>query len=260
MSQMRWSALFTAGLMIATAGMSFAQKPKSQKEVDALMAIQNAADNDGRLTAIENLLTKFADTEYKVIVLEMAAEITRAKGDAEQTIIYCERTIEADPNNLAALTMLAKTIAEKTREFDLDKEEKLTRSDGYASKVIALGPTAKKTNGMLTDEQWTGRVKDLVAQAHEAKAAAAFVRKKNDIAIAEYKLAIDAAATPDPSTMVRLGMVYNAVQKYDDAIAILDKAIAGTDNAQIKQVAGQEKVKAATAKAKAAPAAAPAKP
>jgi tetratricopeptide (TPR) repeat protein len=254
---MRWSALFTAGLMIATAGMSFAQKPKSQKEVDALMAIQNAADNDGRLKAIENLLAKFADTEYKVIVLEMAAETARAKGDAEQTILYCERTIEADPTNLAALTMLAKTISEKTREFDLDKEEKLTRSDGYANKVIELGPTAKKSNGMITDEQWVGRVKDLVAQAHEAKAAAAFVRKKNDLAIAEYKLAIDSAATPDQSTMVRLGMVYNAAQKYDEAIAILDKAIATTDNAQIKQVAGQEKVKAATAKAKAA---APAKP
>ncbi len=260
MSHMRWSALFTVGLMIATAGMSFAQKPKSQKEVDALMAIQNATDFDGRLKAIEDLLGKFADTEYKVIVLEMAAETARSKGDAEQTIIYCERTIEAEPNNLAALTMLAKTIAEKTREFDLDKEEKLTRSDGYANKVIEMAPTAKKSNGMLTDEQWAGRMKDFVAQAHEAKAAAAFVRKKNDIAIAEYKLAIDGAATPDQSTMVRLGMVYNAVQKYDEAMAILDKAITTSDNAQIKQIAGQEKVKAATAKAKAAPPAAPAKP
>jgi tetratricopeptide (TPR) repeat protein len=254
---MRWSALFTVGLMIATAGMSFAQKPKSQKEVDALMAIQNAADADGRLKAIENLLTKFADTEYKTIVLEMASEIARSKGDAEQTIIYCERTIEADPANMAALSMLAKTIAEKTREFDLDKEEKLTRSDGYADKVIAMGPSTKKTNGMLTDEQWAGRVKDLIAQAHEAKAAAAFLRKKNDLAITEYKAAIDGASTPDQATMIRLGMVYNAVAKYDDAIAILDKAIATTDNAQIKQVAAQEKVKAATAKAKAA---APAKP
>jgi tetratricopeptide (TPR) repeat protein len=245
----RLSALFTAGLMLAAAGMSFAQKPKSQKEVDALMAIQNATDFEGRLTAIENLLTKFADTEYKVIALEMASETARAMGDADKTIIYCERTIEADPTNMAALAMLSKTIAEKTREFDLDREEKLTRSDGFANKVIEMAPSAKKANAMLTDEQWTVRIKDLVAQAHEAKAAAAFVRKKNDLAIEEYKLAIDGAGTPDPTTLIRLGMVYNAAQKYDDAIAILDKAIAGTDNAQVRQVAGQEKVKAATGKA-----------
>lgn len=254
----RRSALFTVGLMIVTAGLSFGQKPKSPKEVDALMAIQNATDFDGRLKAVEDLLAKFADTEYKVVVLEMASETARAKGDAEQTIIYCERTIEADPNNIAALAMLAKTIAEKTREFDLDKEEKLTRSDSYAKKVIDMAPTAKKANAMLTDEQWAGRVKDLVAQSHEALAAAAFLRKKTDLAIAEYKLALDSGAAADPTTQVRLGMVYNSVQNYDEAILILDKAMA-SDNPQIKQVAGQEKVKAATGKA-AQKKAAPAKP
>lgn len=244
----RMNAVLAAGVFLA-AGLGYAQKPKSQKEVDALMAIQNATTADARIAAIENLLTKFADTEFKVIVLEMASETARMKGDADQTIIYCERTLDADPNNLASLSMLAKTIAERTREFDLDKEEKLKRAEGYAKKVIELAPSAKKANAMLTDEQWAGRVKDLVSQAHEALAAAAFVRKQNDAAIAEYKLAIESAATQDPTTMIRLGIAYNAAQKYDDAIAVLDKAIASTDNAQVKQVAGQEKVKAATAKA-----------
>ncbi len=250
----RMTAGITGGivLLLAAAGAGFAQKPKSQKEVDALMAIQNATDADGRIAAIEALLTKFADTEFKVVVLEMASETARMKGDAEQTIIYCERTIEADPNNLAGLSMLAKVIAEKTREFDLDKEEKLTRAEGYAKKVITLAPNAKKANSMLTDEQWTARAKDLASQAHEALGAAALVRKKYDASIAEYKLAIDSAATPDPTTMIRLGMAYNQAQKYDEAIAVLDKAIASSDNAQVKQVAGQEKVKAATSKAAAA--------
>jgi tetratricopeptide (TPR) repeat protein len=243
----RLTAIFAAGLLLA--GVSFAQKAKSQKEVDALMAIQNATDADGRIAAIENLLTKFADTEFKVVVLEMAAETARIKGDADQTIIYSERTLEADKNNIAAMTMLAKTIAERTREFDLDKEEKLTRAEGYAKRVIEMGPTVKKTNAMITDEQWAGRVKDLVSQAHEALAAGALARKKSDVAIAEYKLAIESAATPDPTTMIRLGIAYNQAQKYDEAIAVLDKAIASSDNAQVKQVAGQEKVKAATAKA-----------
>ncbi|BDC52462.1 hypothetical protein F183_A47770 [Bryobacterales bacterium F-183] len=234
---------------VAFAGLCMAQKPKSQKEVDALMAIQNATDADGRLAAIEALLTKFADTEFKVVVLEMATETARMKGDAEQTIIYAERVLAADPNNIATMSTLAKLIAEKTREFDLDKEDKLKQAEGYAKKALDMAPTAKKNNTMLTDEQWADRVKDSVSQAHEAMAAAAFVRKKNDVAIEEYKKALETAPQPDPTTMIRLGIVYNADKKHDDAIAILDKVIATSDNAQIKQVAAQEKVKAATAKA-----------
>ena len=40
-------------------------KPKSQKEVDAIMAIQNAQDPDARVNAAEALLHNFADTEFK---------------------------------------------------------------------------------------------------------------------------------------------------------------------------------------------------
>lgn len=243
-------AVIAAGLLLA--GSAFAQKVKSKKEGEALMAIQNATDVDGRLSAIEKLLTGFADTEFKVVVLEMATELATMKNDPVQITIYAERTLEADPNNLVALTQLAKSTAMGTREFDLDKEEKLTKAEGYAKKVLTLAPTTKKTTAMLTDEQFAARVKDSVSQAHEALAQSALIRKKNDLAIEEYKLALETASMPDPATMVRLGVAYNGMQKYDEAIAILDKAIAASDNATVKQIAGQEKVKAATAKAAAA--------
>ena len=45
--------------------------------------------------------------------------------------------------------------------------------------------------------------KDYTAQAHEAMAMIADVRKKYDVAAAEYKTALDGMATPDPATMVR---------------------------------------------------------
>jgi len=241
-------AILAAGLFAATS-VSFAQKLKSQKEQEAVMAIQNAADANSRIAAIENLLTKFADTEFKGIVLEMAIDAARSKNDPDQTILYCERLLEVDPSSLSGLTTLAKTIADTTRENDLDKEEKLKRATDLANKAISGAPNAKNpAPALIPAEQWTVRSKDLASMAHEALAAVAMVRKKNDDAIAEYKLALE-TPNPDPATMIRLGILYGQMQRYDDAIAILDKAIASTDNAQIKQVAGQEKVKVATAKA-----------
>src|SRR5690349_12343692 len=67
------------------ASMLWAQKPKSQKEVDALRAIQAATTPDEQIKAIENVLTNFADTEFKVVLLQTAMQIEEQKGDFAQT-------------------------------------------------------------------------------------------------------------------------------------------------------------------------------
>ena len=109
-----WTCIVSVLLI---AGMAFAQpKPKSQKEVEALMAIQNATDPDARIAAVENLLTKFADTDFKSFALMMAAASAQQKNDFEKMVIYGERTLEADPKNFQAMLMLAGGIAQRTRE------------------------------------------------------------------------------------------------------------------------------------------------
>ena len=169
-----------AGLVM---GQAKQPKPKSQKEVDAIMAIQNATTPDARIEAIENLLTKFADTEFKVMVLQMAAATAQQKGDMDKMIIYAERTLEADPKSFSAMLMLAQGWASRTKEFDLDKEEKLARAEKYAKDALEQMKTAEKFRPDITDEQWAASKKDFGAQAHEALGSVAMVRKKYDVAI-----------------------------------------------------------------------------
>jgi tetratricopeptide (TPR) repeat protein len=256
-------AAMVAGLLGAAAlfGQAKQPKPKSQKEVDALMAIQNAQTPDARIAAIEDLLTKFADTEFKVMALQMAAASAQQKNDFDKMVVYAERTLEADPNNYPAMLMLANGYALRTREFDLDKEEKLAKSESYAKKALELIKTAEKPNPQITDDQWVGAKKDLESQAHEALANAAVVRKKYDVAITEFKQSIDGAANPDPATMVREASAYIDWGKPDAAIAVLDKVQTMPDAVpQVKQAASQLKMKAVTAKNAAAKPAAPATP
>ena len=243
--------LRAAGTLVLTAGLVFAQKPakqpkpKSQKEVDAINAIFNATEPDARIAAAENLLTKFADTEYKAVALQVAAQSAQQKNDFEKMVIYSERTIEADPQNYPAMLMLANGIAQKTREFDLDKEEKLQRAEKYARQSIELINAAPKPRPDITDEQWEGAKKDSLAQAHEALGLAAMVRKKYDLAASEFKTSTEIAPAPDQATMVRLAAAYNLSGKPDAALPVLDKVMAMPDlNPQIKQVAQNEKVNA----------------
>jgi tetratricopeptide (TPR) repeat protein len=241
----------SAGMLALLFGnYAFAQpKVKTKKEGDALQVIQTAADDDARIAAIESLLTKFADTEFKGVVLEVAMDSARHKGDADTTTLYAERLLEADPNNLNALSTLAKDTADRTREFDLDKDDKLKRVTELANKCLQLGPDAKRP-AMVPEEQWTQRKNFYLSDAHGALGSVAMVQKKPDIAIKEYQASLD--IVKDPATMVRLAMANTAAGKFDDSISLLDKLLATPDlDPRIKQVAGQEKVKAAMAKAKA---------
>ncbi|MDQ6676544.1 MAG: hypothetical protein M3Z09_04535 [Acidobacteriota bacterium] len=228
-------------------------KPKTQAEVTALQAMFNATDPDARIKAGDDVLLNFANTEFKPFILVTIADAYNRKGDNVKMTVYAERAIEADPKNYQAMLMLAQGIASKVRENDLDKDARLAQAEKYANDSIAAVKDAPKMNPALTDEQWNAAKKDYVADAHQALGMVAAVRKKNDVAIAEYKMAVNDASNPDPATRVRLGAALNKAGKYDEAIAELDKVMAAPDvNPAVKQFAQAERVRAVTAKSGAA--------
>jgi hypothetical protein len=62
-------------------------------------------------------------------------------------------------------------------------------------------------------------------------------------------MAVDGAATPEPSAMIRLADAYNNVKKYDEAIALADKVLANPGIADVfKKAAQDEKTTAAKGK------------
>ncbi len=238
------------GVLTLGFSMLWAQKPKSQKEAEALQAVMAAKAPDDQVKAIENVLTNFADTEYKVMLLQLAMQIEGQKGDLAQITFYAERLLEADPKNAFAFVTLAGETARRTRENDLDKEEQLTKVDKWAKAGIEAAKNMAKPRPDLTDEQFEGVKKDLQSQAYVAMGMAATLRKKNDDAISNYKQAAAVAATPDSTVWVRLGQAYMDSGKLDDAAAAFDKALSDpTAPDQVKQIAKAKKTELAAKKA-----------
>src|SRR5262245_304344 len=249
-----WMAVGAAALL----AQAKQPQPKSQKEVEALQAMFSAQDPDARIKAADELIKKFADTEFKSVAYYLLAASYEQKNQFEKMVFYAEETIKVDPKHYGALLMLANGIAKQTREHDLDREEKLAQSEKYAKSAIEVLKTAEKPNPQLTDDQWAAAKKDFEGQAHEAFGLAASARKKYDVAIAEFKMAIEGSANPDPTTFVRLGQIYNLAGKPDDALPILDKVLAMPDvHPQIKQFAQAERVRALQAKGAVKPATPP---
>jgi tetratricopeptide (TPR) repeat protein len=246
---MRKSLIVVSGLL-AAATILMAQKPKSPKETEAVMAVMKATSPDEKIAAVENLMTKFKDTEFKSYALFQAAQASQAKGDQVNALQYGNRAIEADPKNFQALLLVSGLLAQGTREFDLDKDEKLGRATKMATDAQAAVNAAVKPNPALTDEQWAGIKKDMISQAHDTLGMVAMVNKKYDVAITEFKTSIDGAATPDLTTSVRLAVAYTNTGKFDDSVALLDKVIASPGASEpVKKAAQNEKQRVEKAKA-----------
>ena len=251
--------------LVVGAAALLAQKqlqPKSKEELEALQAMFNAQDPDSRIKAAENVITKFADTDFKSLALFMIAMSYQQKNDFEKMAVYAERTLEADPKNYNAMIMLAQGLAQRTREFDLDREEKLAKAEKYAKDAQAIIKDAPKPRPDIADEQWASAKKDFESQTHEALGMIAMVRKKFDVAATEFKTSLDLSGQPDPATQVRLAAALNQGGKPDEALALIDKIMATPNlHPTIRQYAQAEKVRATQAKGGAAkPAETPAAP
>ncbi|HTC31931.1 MAG TPA: hypothetical protein VK724_01090 [Bryobacteraceae bacterium] len=231
-----------------------AQKVKSPKEQQALLAVQVAATPDAKVQAIESVLTNFADTEFKVPLLQMAMQLELQKDDYAQVVFYGERLLMADPKNAFALINLASETARHTRENDLNKDESLAKVDKWAKDGIEAAKIMPKIRPDVPDADWDSFKKDMEAQGYVALGMADMLKKNMDGAANDFRQSIEIGATPNPGTLVRLAQVYLSAGKVDNAIFTLDKAI-NTPNVpdQVKTVA--ETLKAQANKAKAAAAA-----
>lgn len=245
------TALAAASALAQTANPKPPQ-PKSQKELEAVQAIFQAPDPDARIAAAKELVTKFADTDFKATAFYVGAFSYQQKGDLENAIVWAEQALEADPKFYGAQLMIANALALRTKEFDLDREEKLGRAEKLAKEAISTIEAAPKPRPDITDEQWEAAKKDFIAQAHEAMGLAALVRKKYDVCASELSTAASLVSQQDPSLMVRLANCQLQSGKPDEALVLLDKVLADPNVAgQIKSVAAQLKVDANKKKAEA---------
>jgi tetratricopeptide (TPR) repeat protein len=222
-------------------------KVKSQKELEALQKVQTATDPTARLAAIDNVLENFTDTEYKHLLMDMAIQTAQQLNDPARVEVYSERALKDDPKDVTAQLAVASSTIQNTKEFDLDKEQKLTKAEKNANSAIESLKTASSPNPQMTDAQWQEAKKQMTAEAYADLGAAAALRKKYDVALTNYKTAAD--TDPEPVILVRLANAYNEAKQPDQAIATADKILAMNDAPpQVKQIAQQEKAKAEKSK------------
>ena len=238
-------AILSGILFAAIPALAQQPQPKSAKERDALIKVQTDVQQNNvpqELKDIDYVLETFADTQFKIQLLNMATDAANREGDYVQTVIWGDRTLAADPNNIPVRVTLAQAVVAHTRENDLDKDKSLKKVTDYANKALELCKAATTAPPGIPADQWPDFKKDFMAESHAALAQAAELNKNYPEAIEDYKTAIGEASKPDPVTYARLSKAYVENKQYDDAIATADKVMAMTDaTAPVKQFAQAQK-------------------
>jgi tetratricopeptide (TPR) repeat protein len=234
--------------VISLAGtLAFAQtkqmKPKSKGEETAVRAMLSAQDPDSRIKAADELITKFADTEFKPYALYLEADAYAQKNDPDKAIVFGEQAFEADPTSYQAAILLCKTYAGTTHSNDLDKADKIAKIEKYGKAGLDSIGTAAKPNPNLPDAEWTQIKNDLMGQAYLGLGIAAVYQNKTDDANTNFQKVAD--MDTDPTDLIRAGRALLDAKKPDQAVQWFDKAAnAPNANAQVKQIAASDKARA----------------
>ncbi len=98
---------------------------KSKGEQEAVQALFQAqqAGPDAIIKAADDLLTKYADTDFKEIALYVEAVAYQQKHDAVKAQIIAERVLEINPKNVQATLMVGELVthAASTKTISIRK-------------------------------------------------------------------------------------------------------------------------------------------
>ncbi len=208
-----------------------AQQPnfKSQEEIDAFIAVQNAATVQERASAGATFMATYPDSEAAGLAAYMAMLSYQQMNDFENMLLYGDMVLANNPApgvEAGTLISLAGAIPTRTREFDLDKEEKLAKAEDYAKKAMGLIPTLAKMDPNMTDDEWLATRKEFMSQCHEALGSVAM--KREDFAGAEgsFRQSLEMSANPVPFTVYNLAVALSKQGKNEEASQQADQCSA----------------------------------
>ena len=202
---------------------------KTQEELAAYQAAQQqiAQTQDGAAAekAAEEFALKYPESELRSVLYQQLLGFYQAANNAEKTVAMGRKVIAVDPDSPVALVLTATVLAERTRESDLDRDEKLGEAQRYARHALETVDTMPVPPNAPPDRVAAAK-KMVVSMAYSALGSAESAKENHAGAEKLYKQSIEAGeANPDPLTYLRLAITLDKEQKYAEGLAVANRAL-----------------------------------
>ena len=143
-----------AGQAAAPAGKRTPQA-KTQEEFDAYNAAVALTDPAAQEKAADDFATKFPDSELRQLLYKAVMHRYQQANNADKMMEMAQKILTFDADDPEALLSVAQVLAERTRDTDLDKDQRLAeaRKDAQRALVtvdtdVPLGLSSGATGGV----------------------------------------------------------------------------------------------------------------
>jgi tetratricopeptide (TPR) repeat protein len=202
---------------------------KTQPEFDAYAAAMASTTPEALEKAADDFATKFPASEIKILLYKQAMRLYQNANNAEKTIDAGRKCLAVDGDDPEALVDIAQSLAERTRDTDLDKEQKYAEAQKYAEKALQTIDTDLVANPG-TPQDKIDQFKGFLRSTAYGVLGIIYYSKdtKENYGKAEDYLRKSIAALPsqpDPVSMLRLSIALDKQGKYTDALTEVDKVV-----------------------------------
>jgi tetratricopeptide (TPR) repeat protein len=195
---------------------------KAYQDADAAMK----ADPAQAETAANNFATKFPDSELRSALYVKVMNMYAQAGNSEKMVEIGRKAIAADPTNPIPLMEVASTLAETTRENDLDREQRLAEAAKDAQAAIDNVDTGLLVPANADPERVAGAKRTILTNSYDTLAMVNMGRNDYAAAVTNLQKAIDASkGNPDPVLYLRLSVAQDKLQQYQPALDSANKAV-----------------------------------
>ena len=214
----------TAGQAAAPVGKRPPQA-KTQPEFDAYKATAALTDPAAQEKAADDFATKFPDSELRPIIYKAVMHGYLQANNGEKAITMAQKILTYDADDPEALVGVAQVLAERTRDTDLDKAERLAEARKDAQRALVTVDTDVPTSGYSADQ--LNAYKGLLrSDAYAALAVLDYNAKAWADAEGNLRKSIDAFPQQvDPVAVLRLSLALDQQNRYPEALKYANQAV-----------------------------------
>lgn len=201
---------------------------KTQPEFDAYKAAIQLTDPAAAEKAAEDFSAKYPDSELRVVLYKAAMQ--KYQANADKNLEMAQKALAIDADDPEALVTASQVLTERTRDTDLDRDQKLAEAKKDAERALVTVDNDVPTSGFPPEK--IDQFKRFVRSEAYAILGTLASNAKN-YAEAETDLRKSIEAFPeqvDPVAVLRLAITLDMQNKYPDALKYANQAVDLTKN------------------------------
>jgi tetratricopeptide (TPR) repeat protein len=198
---------------------------KTQPEFDAYKAAVALTDPAAQEKAANDFATKFPDSELRALLFKAVMHGYQQANNADKMMEMAQKILSFDPDDPEALVGVAQVLAERTRDTDLDKDQRLSEARKDAQRALVTVDTDVPSTG-YPPEQLNAFKEFLRSSAYAILGTLDYNAKAWADAEANLRKSIDAfPQQPDSVAILRLSLALDQQNKYPEALKYANQAV-----------------------------------